>query len=169
MTRRRWSATRVLVAGGALALVVAASGEGCEEGGSRSSEEVDCPGVGEMLSVAAAWLPQEELAEDLEYAKQVAERVANARDGTCERSTRGLGYKITIRHTRAHDIHVRVMARGGGRQNYYRVIVTDTGAAERDGRITNNPATTHHPLSGFSFSDVNDILDIIDKIKGRRQ
>lgn len=161
---------RMVAMGIALALVVAASAQGCEEGGGGSSE-VDCPGIGEMLSVAsvANRLPRSELADDLEYAKYVAERVAMAEDGTCERAAKGWGYKITVTYTKARPILVRVMARGGGRQNYYRVNVDGKGAAERDGRITNNPATTHHPLSGFSFTDVSDILDIIDKIRERRK
>ena len=149
MTSRWWSATRVLVMGLALALVVAASAEGCEEGGNRSAAQVECPGVGEMLSVAVAWLPQEELAEDLEYAKRVAERVANAENGTCTRADNGLGYNVTIHYTRVRDIHVRVMARSAARRNYYRVAIDGLGAVDRKGEISHRAAATHHRSAGF--------------------
>lgn len=163
-----WSATRVLVVGVALALVVAASGEGCEEGGGGSSE-VNCPGLGEMLSVAAVALPESELARDLEYAQEVAERVARAENGTCARAANGLGYRVTIHYTRAHEIRVRVMARSRAQRNYYRVSIEGKGAVDRDGRITRDPAATHHRLSGFSLSDVNDILDLIGKTRERNK
>lgn len=67
------------------------------------------------------------------------------------------------RHPRPGD------GKSQARQNYYRVNIPGKGAVDRDGRITDRPERTHHPLTGLSFSDVSDILDIIEKIRERGQ
>lgn len=163
----RWLAGRVLVAGTALALVVGASGEGCEESGAGfSSAKSDCPNPVEVVFGStgdAAVLARGELAEDMESARQIAQAVAEFEDAACTAAKSGKGYKVTVPLGEGgRIILVRVMARGGGRENYYRVSF-EKGAVDKDGRPA-SPRNSHHNITDFA---IDEILEIIDKIRKR--
>lgn len=163
-----WPVPRVLVAGIALVLVLGASGEGCEEGPSGfSASRSECPDPTEVVFGSVGFvriatpLARGELAEDVETAREIAQAVADFEDSSCGRAKRGVGYRVTVR-TDGPAIVVRVMARGGGRENYYRVSVDNKGAVDKDGEYSRDPAATHHHITDFA---IDEILELIEKIK----
>ncbi|MQA85619.1 MAG: hypothetical protein GEV03_13570 [Streptosporangiales bacterium] len=166
-----WTRVRtVLVAGVAAILVAAASGGGCGGGSSAGT----CPEVengaaalgladGTRAAVLAA-----DFSEDMERARDIAQDVADASDGTCKLAATGKGYRVRVPMTDDEDderiILVRVMARGGGRENYYRVSFPPKGAVDEDGEYSSDEGATHHEISDDAVSE---ILDHIDKIRDR--
>lgn len=164
----RWLAGRALVAGIALALVIGASGDGCEEDDTGfSSARSECPNPVEVVFGSAGFdtaLARGELADDMESARRIAQAVAEFEDGTCKAARSGKGYRVTLPlGDGGRTILVRVMARGGGEQNYYRVIIPEKGAVDKDGRPTGR-RNSHHKITDFA---IDEILEIIDKIRKR--
>lgn len=167
-----WSRIRtILVTGVVVVVVAAASGEGCGGGSSAAT----CPEVDNGAAAAgltdraqAAALARADLEEDLERARDIAQDVADATDGTCTWAKRQKGYKATVPRTTDEDderiILVRVMARGGSRENYYRVVIPEQGAVDEDGEPKDDPEATHHDITDDA---VEEILDLIDKIRER--
>lgn len=163
----RWLAGRALVAGIALALVIGASGDGCEEDDTGfSSARSECPNPVEVVFGSAGFdtaLARGELADDMESARRIAQAVAEFEEGTCKAARSGRGYRVTLPlGGGGRTILVRVMARGGGRENYYRVSY-EKGAVDKDGRPA-GPAESHHKITDFA---IDEILEIIDKIRKR--
>lgn len=157
---------RTLGAGLALVLLLGASGEGCDS--ASSGGDSDCPRIeaaGAALAVAAVRLPADDLDDDIDRVTEIAQRVADARDDSCARSAKGLGYKIVIPLKRDdRTIEVRVMARNS-QDNYYRVVVPNKDAYDKDGDKSNNPNRTHIDIDDDPDDTVDNILDIVDKIK----
>lgn len=173
MKPNRWrSAGRVLGAGVALVLVLGASEKGCS-GGSGGSDS-DCPKIeaagAASLAAAAVSLPAGDLDEDLKRARKIAQEVAEETDGdTCTLTQNKEGYRVTIPFKRRHPIEVRVMARGGGRENYYRVSVVGKSAVDSDGKYSRKDEETHRDLPDDDDDAVDEIVDLVHKTKERHE
>lgn len=160
----------VLMTGVAIVLVAAASGEGCEGGSSAATcpEPDNGAAAAGLTAVTRATVLASDLEEDLERARDIAQDVSDTTDGTCTWAKKQKGYKVTVPRTTGEDdqriILVRVMARGGGRENYYRVVIPEKGAVDEDGEPKDDPEATHHEISDDA---VDEILDLIDKIRER--
>jgi len=94
--------------------------------------------------------------------KQIADEVAK-RIGSSVEEAQGEGWRIRLRGSslgKKRDIVVRVMNRGGGReQPYFRVDIDGKGGVTISGEISGDRGLTHHDLEAFSSeADVADTI-----------
>ncbi len=93
----------------------------------------------------------------------LAARVAESTGGSLS-LTEGAGFAVKIPHG-SRNIVLRVMAEGGGRQNYWRLSVSGKGAFTREGLTSSDKALTHIDVTRESFDD---ILRVIQQIRSPR-
>jgi len=89
----------------------------------------------------------------------LADELAKATRGALK-SNKG-GYTVTIPHG-SRGITVRIMERGGGRTNYYRVSVPGKEAYTVGGEVSTEAALTHIDIGA---SSLDDILSVINRIQ----
>lgn len=130
-------------------------------GGSESSSGAYNSGqqVAAVTQVGMVLTP-EGGAEGVSLARSLASDVSQATGGNLQELAQG--FSVTVPHG-ARGILVRIMEQGGGRTNYYRVVIPGKQAFTVTGDVSTDAALTHISIADTSLQD---ILNIIARIKG---